>query len=139
MSSGIREFVVGEDTYKYVELTPIEALRFGPRVAKVLGPILHPLISSLDKEGNVQVKHIMASIGSELEKIDEEEMLKLIMGALTHVFTPQNESLGNEAVFNSWFSVKKSDLFIVGFMAVFKLAQDFFPKVPDTIMTDFRK
>ena len=136
MSDGISSFTVGADTYKYVELAPLEAMRFGIKVAKALGPAVAKIGEAASGK---DVASVTASIGPALATVDEETLDELLKTAISRVYTPVNECLGNQAVFNSWFKDRKDSLFTVSFMALFHLSKDFFPKALDTILKNSPK
>lgn len=135
-NTGIKEFIVGDNVYKFTELAPVEALSFGTKVAKTIGPILGSVFSVL---GNVQgggdkTAEFLEAIVPALDKIDEAKLEALLKECFSHVYTAGNECLGDEAVFNSWFRDNKADLFPVGLTALFNLSKDFFPKLSVTKM-----
>lgn len=127
--TGIGHFTVGEHTYKYTELAPVDALRFGAVVTKAIGPALAVLGDAASSaSGASNTKDILTAFGPALGLIDEEKLLELINTALQRVYTPQNECLGDEVVFNNWFQQHKTDLFQVGLLSLYHLTKDFFPR-----------
>lgn len=59
----------------------------------------------------------------------------MLKDALARCYTPENEELKNQVVFNSWFRKHPEDMLTLGMQAAHRLAQDFLPKAPDTMMT----
>lgn len=139
-NTGIGSFVVGNHTYKYEELPPIEALRFGAVVTKAIGPALAVLGEAAVAATTAHTtKDILAAFGPALGMVDEDKLLELIKASLQHVYTPQNECLGNEAAFNTWFRANKEDLFPVGLLSLYHLTKDFFPKALATAVQSYQK
>lgn len=130
--TGIREFIVGNTAYKYTELTPIDALSFGTRCAKTIGPILSALFNALgNTTSGERTTELMDALAPALDKVDDKKLEALLKECYSHVYTPGNECLGDEASFNSWFSERKHELFPVGITALIHLVKDFFPNLSD--------
>ena len=68
----------------------------------------------------------MADVASTLKNPSLTAMLRQAIG---QCFTPQNESLADEAVFNQWFTKYPGDMFILGLQATVALIHDFLPSV----------
>lgn len=130
-TTGIREFIVGDNAYKYTELAPVEALSFGTKVAKTIGPILGSVLAVLGNAsgGGDKTAEFLEAVVPALDKIDEAKLEALLKECFGHVYTAGNECLGDEAAFNAWFRENKADLFPVGLTALFNLSKDFFPKL----------
>ena len=138
--TGIGSFTVGTNTYKYEELAPIEALRFGVTVTKSVGPALAKLGEAAAGAKNAKdVTGIMEAFGPALGMVDDNKLLELMHASFQHVYTPHNECLGNEAVFNSWFRTNKEDLYMVGLLSLYHLTKDFFPKALATAVQRYQK
>lgn len=133
MNTGIKEFIVGDTAYKFTELAPVEALSFGTKVAKTIGPILGSVFAVLGNVsgGGDKTAEFLEAVVPALDKIDEAKLEALLKECFGHVYTPANENLGDEAAFNSWFQDHKADLFPVGLTALFNLSKDFFPRLSD--------
>lgn len=140
MGNGIGEFAIGNHKYKYEELAPIDALRFGTQCVKTLGPAASSLLALAGRiQGAAKASDVIESVAPALASIEEAKLEALLKVAYGHTYTPQNESLGNEAVFNGWFREHPHELFQVGLTALYMLAKDFFPKPPVTVKTGFRR
>lgn len=132
MNLGIGKVKIGDNVYSLAALAPIEALRFGTECAKVLGPALVQFLSRYSGE-EMTLKDLLTQIGPALESLDPDRLLTLLNTVYTHTFTPTNENLGDEAVFNSWFQEHPADMFQVGFQVLYALAKDFFPRLSGTL------
>lgn len=148
MNNGIGQFIVNDTVYKYTELAPVEALAFGAKCVKTLGPLMSGLggaLSAISKasakaaEGEAApsgpidaTEAVLSAIAPMLGNVDEARLMELLKECFGHVFTPQNECLGDEAAFNTWFMERKADIFPVGVAALIHLGRDFFPKLPAT-------
>lgn len=138
--TGIGTFTVGSHAYKFEELAPTDALRFGVKVTKSLGPALAKLgEAATNAAGKTDPKELVAAFGPALGMVDDAVLEELLRTAMQRVYTPQNESLSNEAVFNAWFREHKEDLFPVGLYALYHLTKDFFPKALATAVNHFQK
>lgn len=148
MNNGIGQFIVNDTVYKYTELAPIEALAFGAKCIKTLGPLMSGLggaLSAVSKASQEKASEgaapsgaidateaVLSALAPMLVNVDESRLMELFKECFGHVFTPQNECLGDEAAFNAWFMERKADLFPVGIVALIYLGRDFFPKLPAT-------
>ena len=147
MNNGIGQFIVNDTVYKYTELAPVEALAFGAKCVKTLGPLMSGLggaLSAVSKasrasEGEAAssgpidaTEAVLSALAPMMGNVDEARLMELFKECFGHVYTPQNECLGDEAAFNSWFMERKADLFPVGIVALIHLGRDFFPKLPAT-------
>lgn len=102
-------------TYKYRDLTPMEAIPFCTKVAKILGPFMSNEVTVGD------------AIGKAIASVDSEELTKIIKFALGRCYNEKSESLENEANFNKWFSTHPDDLLEAGGRAIYNLAIPFIP------------
>lgn len=127
--TGMSEFKVNGRTYKFDILTPMDAISFGSRVLKAAGGAL---LSICGEASSVNYK----AIADALSSVDPEELSSLMREALNRVYTPEQEPLKNEAVFNAWFNKYPEDLFVAGVMAVFEQVRDFFPFGLSTLKPD---
>lgn len=132
MRTGLSTFAVGETVYKYDLLAPVEALRYGTQCAKVLGPALASVMDVVQQFGSdkATVGELVASAAPALAAIDEDKVATLMQTAFKRVYTPANECLGDEAVFNDWFQARPHEMFPVGLLAIYHLSKAFFPKLP---------
>jgi hypothetical protein len=128
IKSGMGDFVVNGRTYKFDLLPPMEAIDFGSRVLKAAGGAL----ISVCGEGPTDYK----GIAEALSTVEPAELSAIMKEALGRTYTPEQEPLRNEAVFNSWFNRNPQDLFTAGAMAVFEQVRDFFPFGQNTAKID---
>ena len=103
--------------FKYRDLTPMEAIPFGVRVATLLAPVIGSGV--LDPQ----------AILGHLSKIDTKEANTLLRDALAQCYTPDSKGLNNEAVFNDYFGERPEHLFEAGVKAVWSLANPFLPQM----------
>ena len=122
--SGLGSFSLDGVTYRFEALNPLEAMRFGNRVFKVFGPALLSLASAKKDGGEMAGEGVLASLAPALSEMEE---------ALRRCYTPQNEALRDEVVFNRWFMEHPDQLYGAGLLAVWHLVKDFFPKTLATL------
>jgi len=125
MSAGLKSLKVGESIYKVEPFAPREAISFGLKVAKILGPLIAGAVAGENAENIKELR--IGKLLEAFQNLDEARTEDLIMQAFTRVFTPANECLENLASFNSWFKERKGELFETGFRSIMLLAEDFLP------------
>ena len=112
----LKDFKMTSGTsYKYRDLTPMEAIPFCTKVAKLLGPFMSNGVTVGD------------AIGKAIASVDSEELTKIMRFALGRCYNEKSESLENEAVFNKWFSNHPDELLEAGGRAIYNLAIPFIP------------
>lgn len=104
-----------------------KAFSFSRNVLGIIAPTLGEGLEILGG-GEVpkgQLKQLCAGIADVLmnEKSD-----RFINEALAQCFTPENQSLADEGVFNRWFSRYPHDLYELSGKVVWVLIKDFLPK-----------
>ena len=65
--------------------------------------------------------------------MDVDKVSLLVEEAHRRCYTPQNEALRDEVVFNRWFMEHPDQLYGAGLLAVWHLVKDFFPKTLATL------
>lgn len=141
---------VGERRYAIDTLNPLEAIDWGVRVAVLLGGPLGRLLGGCDLERlkNLDparpdpdslglLKDALASGLAGCAGLNAPELTDLLTQALRRCYTPENEALRDEAVFNRWFREHPGDLYPLGVKAVQQLVADFFPKTLVTLASVF--
>lgn len=138
---------IGPRRYGLNLLNPIDGIEWGNRVLELLGPVLGRLVQTVDLKplqeldpnksvpGDL-IPVLQPLLGSALSALNElrgKELSELQKAALLRCFTPENEPLGNAAVFNAWFRRYPADLHKLGWLAIFRLVRDFFP---DNVIAD---
>ncbi|MFR3459765.1 MAG: phage tail assembly chaperone, partial [Bilophila wadsworthia] len=101
--TGLGSFSLDGVIYRFEALNPLEAMRFGNRVFKVFGPALLSLASAKKDGGEMAGEGVLASLAPALSEMDEDKVSLLVEEALRRCYTPQNEALRDEVVFNRWF------------------------------------
>ncbi len=119
--------------YRFETLNPLEAVRFGNRVFKVFGPALLSLAAAKKDDGEAAGEGVLAALAPALSGFDDDKVSLLIEEALRRCYTPQNEALRDEVVFNRWFMEHPDQLYGAGLLAVWHLVKDFFPKTLATL------
>jgi len=117
----MKTITVGKTSYKVEPFTPKEAIPFGLKVAKILGPTLAGVVD----KGTLEER--LTNVINRVGNIDESAVESLMNMAYSRVYTPENECLDNEASFNAWFKDHRDELFECGFKAIMALATDFLP------------
>jgi len=125
--------IIGDNRYAIDKLPPFQAIEWGNRILSVLGPTIGGVMEAISDDGNPA-----AAFQGAFGQYKSAEASQIMRDAMKRCYTPQNESLGNEAVFNSWFREHSGDLFHLGVMAVWELTRDFLPKQLITFATAFR-
>jgi hypothetical protein len=109
--------------YSVLRFNPIDGLEFGLKIMSVLSGSFGGWFEATKEGGDV------AKVGAELSKAFLNPELKpLLRTALSQVFTPENKSLSDEAVFNAWFIRHPEDMFDLSVRASWVLVKDFLPK-----------
>ena len=132
---GMGTFTVDEVVYRFNYMNPADALDFGPRVLKVVGPTLFALIlteKDASKNGEAAILDVMIPA---ISGMDSKIISGLIKEAISFCYTPRNEALGDEKNFNDWFIAHPDHLFTAGALAIYHLAKPFFPKMPATLLS----
>lgn len=144
---------VGGKRYALDLLNPIDAIAWGNRALALFGPSLGKIVNSIEFDklqgidlanmglmevaGKVQTLISMAL--TSCGELKAAEVSAIMTEALQRCYTPQNESLGDTAVFNKWFKEHPGDLYPLGVMALVHLVKDFFPSQLVTAASSFRK
>ena len=131
--TGLGSFSLDGVTYRFEALNPLEAMRFGNRVFKVFGPALLSLASAKKDGGEMAGEGVLASLAPALSEMDEDKVSLLVEEALRRCYTPQNEALRDDVVFNRWFMEHPAQLYGAGLLAVGHPAKEFFPKTLATL------
>ena len=131
--TGLGSFSLDGIMYRFETLNPLEAVRFGNRVFKVFGPALLSLAAAKKDDGEAAGEGVLAALAPALSGFDDDKVSLLIEEALRRCYTPQNEALRDEVVFNRWFMEHPDQLYGAGLLAVWHLVKDFFPKTLATL------
>ncbi len=131
--TGLGSFSLDGVMYRFETLNPLEAVRFGNRVFKVFGPALLSLAAAKKDDGEAAGEGVLAALAPALSGFDDDKVSLLIEEALRRCYTPQNEALRDEVVFNRWFMEHPDQLYCAGLLAVWHLVKDFFPKTLATL------
>lgn len=132
---------LGTHRYTVEKLNPMDAFDWGPRALALFGPSLGNILSSVDMDALTEldfknmglaelaakVQQLVASTMTSCGELKCTEVSAMLRDAVQRCYTPQNESLADMAVFNSWFREHPGDLFPLGAMALVQLVKDFFP------------
>lgn len=142
---------VGGHRYALDLLNPLDAIAwgnralslFGPSLGKILGSIEFEKLQGLDfsKMGLMEVfgklQHLGAMTLASCGELKAAEVSGIMTEAVQRCYTPQNESLADETVFNRWFREHPGDLYPLGVMALVYLVKDFFPSQLVTAASGF--
>lgn len=120
--AGFKTFDVGDNKYRVQQMPPDVAFRFGTRVAAIVAPVL----SIMGKEANGKAIEMIAQA---FTSVDPDKVSSICEEAREYIFSPRNMKLSNAVEFNEWFAEHPSDMFMVNVIGVWKLVEDFFPKV----------
>ena len=122
--SALKSVKIGENIYKVEPFAPREAISFGLKTAKVIGPLFAGVIGG-EEESNEQQR--MDKIFAALKSIEEAQVEEIMMQAFARAFSPKGEPFDNEANFNAWFKDHKGEMFEAGLRSIIALAEDFLP------------
>ncbi|MDL2268216.1 hypothetical protein LJC46_09605 [Desulfovibrio sp. OttesenSCG-928-G15] len=145
-SANIEYIAVGGKRYALDLFNPLDGLAYGNRALAVLGPAIGGMVGSVDifafasvdqaqtalDEAAMGVQGMLASALASCGQVNSTDVTMLMNEALRRCYTPQNESLADESVFNRWFREHPEDMYILAAHAMFRLVKDFFPKPPAT-------
>lgn len=112
-----KKITINGNTYTAEPLNPHEAIGWANRLIPVVGPVL------TDKS---------------LDKWNGPEASRLMQEAVARCWTPENEKLSEQAVFNRWFQKHPRDLIELGARAAFEVARDFLPEALHTALESFQ-
>lgn len=138
----IAPVIAGEHRYMLELLNPLEGIAWGNRALTLFGPALGKALAAVDfkalegldltQDGLVEVgakmQGMLISSFSSLGELDSEKVTAIMTEAIQRCYTPENESLVDQTVFNRWFREYPGDLYPLGVMALYHLVKDFFPK-----------
>lgn len=119
--------------YAVQRFNPLEGMEYGAAIAAVLSPSLGASIGAAQEKD--YAKTAMVALSAALK---EPNIAPLLKRALGQCFTPQNESLSDEAVFNQYFMKFPQDMFELGVQAAWVLVKDFFPNRLRTLLDGFQ-
>lgn len=133
-------------------LNPIDAITWGNRALSLFGPSIGKIVNSIDFDalsGIDMLKMGLAEVAGKLQsllsimltscgELKAAEVSAIMTEAIQRCYTPQNESLGDMAVFNRWFKEHPGDLYPLGAMALVYLVKDFFPSQLVTAASAFQ-
>lgn len=150
-NANISFVMLGKHKYAMDLLNPIEAIGWGNRALSLFGPSLGKIFESIDFKGMEELeldKTGLAGLAAKLQgligktlascgELKSEEVSAMMNEAIKRCYTPQNEPLGDEAVFNRWFREHPGDLYPLGCMALVHLVKGFFPKQLVTNASEF--
>lgn len=122
---------IEERAYSLTKFAPMDGMEYGTKVMAVVSPALGGLYEAT-KDGGNAIK--MASDFAAVFK--DPTLTPLLRQAIGQCFTPKNESLADEYVFNTWFSQHPGDLFQLGVQSAWALVKDFLPSSLVTMASD---
>ncbi len=142
---------VGDNRYAINTLNPIEGLEWGNNAMIQFGPVLGHIFQVCPAEqlaalfadalaGGIKnmdgfiltVQPVLGVALSGLATLDGTKIFVMQEKALSRCYTPENEPLSNQAVFNRWFKEHPGDMHLLSWKAIFMLVKDFFPSMPAT-------
>ena len=121
---------VGENVYPLQKMNPMEGMEYGMKVLAAVSPSFAGIYEAV-KDGG-EYEKVFFELSKTLQQSDFTPLLKTAYG---QCFTPQNESLADEVIFNRWFRDNPGDMFHLGALAVWELAKDFFPSQLVTMLS----
>lgn len=132
MNSLIR-IKIEERVYSIQRFNPMEGMEFGTKLLSVISPAFGGIIESTKDGGDP------AKVGVEIARaLKDPELAPMLRRAIGQCWTPENESLADEAVFNMHFSKYPSDMFNLGVQATYSLVKDFFPSQLATVASGWQ-
>lgn len=130
---GIGEFTVGTEKFKYEELAPADALAFGLRVARVIGPVVAEIAAAVEAASNAATGlQVAEALGKALVHVNPDDLESIIQQAYKRIYTSSNTCLGDAASMNAYFKDHKDIMFQVGIVGLYNLCKDFFPRLSAT-------
>ena len=124
---------IEDRVYSVMRFNPMDGMEFGTKLLSVIAPSMGGIVEAT-KEGGDPGK-----VGAQLAyALKDPSLTPLLRQAFKQCFTPQNESLEDEAVFNKWFAQHPGDMFSLGAQAMWVLVKDFLPSQLTTIVGDFQ-
>lgn len=131
--SGLIRIKIDERVYAVQHFNPMEGMEFGTKLLSIISPALGGIIEATKEGGDP------AKVGVEISKaLKDPDLTPMLKQALGQCFTPENESLSDEAVFNTYFSKHPGDMFQLGGQAAYMLVKDFFPSQLASIASDWQ-
>lgn len=123
---GFSTVEVGGSRYSVQKMNPMDALDFGVRVMTVVSPALGGIMEAV-KEGGSAERDLPAFFSSLQSALSGGNAAAILKEALRRCFTPQNEGLADDVVFDKWFREHPGDMFPLAARAVWELVKDFLP------------
>lgn len=125
---GIYRIKIDERVYAVQPFNPVDGMEFGTKLLGIISPALAGAFELVKDDGE------MSRVGLELGKaLKDPGLTPLLRQAYKQCFTPDNQSLADEAVFNQWFLKYPQDMFELGVRAAYALVKSFFPSRLATI------
>ena len=134
--SDLLRIKIEERVYSVQKFNPMDGMEYGVKLAAMVAPALGGLMAAEEskKKGDADYGKLGADFARSIKDPDLMPMFKKAFG---QCWTPENESLGDEAVFNKWFQQHPGDMFELGGRAAFLLSRDFFPSQLGTMLSDY--
>ena len=126
----MKRLLINDRTYTIQPLNPMEAIAYGTKIAAVIAPALSSLTGGAGLKSGAE--KLLLSLGAALKDNDVSSLLKT---AYDQCYTPQNESMADEVVFNKHFLAFPEDAYELGVRAAYLLVKDFFPKQLSTTLS----
>lgn len=131
--NGLIRIKIEDRVYAVHRFNPMDGMEFGTKLLAIISPSFGGIIE-ITKEGGDPAK-----VGVELAKaMKDPDLTPMLKQALGQCFTPENESLADEATFNAYFSQHPGDMFQLGVQAAYALVKDFFPSQLATLASDLQ-
>lgn len=132
--SALVKVLIEDRVYNVQKFNPLEGMEFGTQILAIVSPALGGIMEATKDGGDP------AKVGTELARsLKDPSLAPLLKRALGQCFTPENESLADEYVFNKYFAAVPQDLFVLGVQAVWVLVKDFFPSQLATLASAWQQ
>lgn len=122
--SNYRKLNIEGREYALLPMPPIKAIRFTPKVAKLLSSVMGAGLTVSNLTSGDESK-ITAMIGGLLAQVDTDKLIDLAQEAFAHECFAGSEKLSNPTHFDKWFSEHPGDMLPVCMWAIWEHSKDF--------------
>ena len=130
---------IGDRRYAIELLNPLEAIELGFRAISQFGPFLGECISKgdmselaavidgeLDSASLHTLHNTLGPLLRAFNTLDSKTATDMFQEAIARCYTPGNDALRDDTIFNQWFQRFPRDMYLLGIKALHRLLRDFF-------------
>ena len=129
----LQRLKINDNIYTLDPMNPLEGMEFGEKVLGAISPTFAAMYEAFKEEGDqgAMFNHLALALRA-------GGLTPILKEALNQCFTPENESLRDEAVFNKWFRRHPGDMYQLGVKATWELVKPFISPQLGTMLAGFQ-